>query len=112
MQLVAAFNPEKAYIKRLNSKVRYTDIVVQISNNVRAIDELAKSTASDDRYELFEEFTLGIWLYKRVKDKGYDWERAETLCRCVRDEKWPIPIRLHLSLDQSFIPENVLKYLC
>jgi hypothetical protein len=53
LQLVAAFNPEKAYINRLNSKVRYTDIVVQISNNARAIDELAKSTASDDRYELF-----------------------------------------------------------
>lgn len=109
---VAAFNPEKAHIKRLNSKVRYTDIVVQIPSNAKAIDELPKTTAPDDCYELFEEYTLGIWRYKRVEDKRYDWERAETLCRCVRDEKRPIPIRLHLPLDQSFIPENVLKYLC
>lgn len=112
VESVAAFNPKKAHIKRLNSKVRYTDIVVQIPSNAKAIDELPKTTAPNDCYELFEEYTLGIWRYKRVKDKEYDWERAETLCSCVRDEKQPTPIRLHLSLDQSFIPENVLKYLC
>ncbi|HHL3303686.1 TPA: cell division protein SepF [Bacillus cereus] len=109
---INVFDFEKAHIKKLNSMVRYTDIIVYIPNEAKAIDELPKTTAPEDCYELFEEYTLGIWRYKRVEDKGYDWERAETLCRCVRDEKQPIPIRLHLSLDQSFIPENVLKYLC
>ncbi|MCA1042939.1 cell division protein SepF [Bacillus toyonensis] len=109
---VTAFDIKKANVRRANSKVRYTDIIVQIPSKAKAIDELPKTTAPDDCYELFEEYTLGIWRYKRVEDKEYDWERAETLCRCVRDEKQPIPIRLHLSLDQTFIPKNVLKYLC
>ncbi|HHB2106671.1 TPA: cell division protein SepF, partial [Bacillus cereus] len=46
-----------------------------------------------------------------VEDKNFVWEEAEEICKRARDEKEPIPIRLHLSLEQSFVPENVLQYL-
>lgn len=50
----------------------YTDIIVYIPNEAKVIDELLKATVPDERYELFEEYTLGIWRYKRVEDKGFD----------------------------------------
>lgn len=108
---VTAFDIKKANVRRLNSKVSYADIIVQIPSKAKAIDELPKTTAPDDCYELFEEYTLGIWRYKRVEDKGFDWERAEEFCKYVRDIKESIPIRLHLSVEQLFKPEYVLKYL-
>lgn len=108
---VTVFDIKKANVRRVNSKVRFTDIIVQIPSKAKAIDELPKTTAPDDCYELFEEYTLGIWRHKRVEDKGFDWERAEELCKYVRDIKESIPIRLHLSVEQLFKPEYVLKYL-
>ncbi|MDY0854536.1 cell division protein SepF [Bacillus thuringiensis] len=108
---VVLFNLKKAHIHRLNSKLRYTDVVVQIPRQAKAIDELKPTTAPDERYELFEDYTIGIWRYKRAEDKQFVWEEAETLCKQARDEKKPIPIRLHLSLEQAFVPENVVQYL-
>lgn len=108
---VTAFDTKKADVRRLNSKVRYTDIIVQIPSKAKAIDELPKTTAPDDCYELFEEYTLGIWRYKRVENNQFDWEQAEELCKYTRDIKEPIPIRLNLSVEQLFKPEYVLKYL-
>jgi len=108
---VVSFDVKKAQIHRVNSKLRYTDVVVQIPHQVKAIDELKPTTAPDERYELFEEYAIGIWRYKRAEDKQFIWEEAEETCKRARDEKEPIPIRLHLSLEQSFVPENVLQYL-
>lgn len=108
---VVSFNPKKARVHRLNSKLRFADVVVQIPRQAKAIDELKPTTAPDDCYELFEDYTIGIWRYKRVEDKQFDWEEAEAICKRARDSKEPIPIRLHLSLEQSFIPENVVQYL-
>ena len=107
---VVSFDPKKAHIHRLNSRLRYADVVVQIPRQVKAIDELKPTTAPDERYELFEDYTIGIWRYKRVDDKEFVWEEAE---KCVSKQgmKKPIPIRLHLSLEQSFVPENVVQYL-
>lgn len=111
VESVGAFDPKKAQIHRLNSKLRYTDLVVQIPRQAKAIDELKPTTAPEERYELFEDYAIGIWRYKRAEDKNFVWEEAEEICKRVRDEKEPIPIRLHLSLEQSFVPENVLQYL-
>ncbi|HDR7656441.1 TPA: cell division protein SepF [Bacillus wiedmannii] len=108
---VVSFDPKQAHIHRLNSKLRYADVVVQIPHQAKAIDELKATTAPDERYELFEDYVIGIWRYKRVEDKQFVWEEAEKLCMQARDEKKPIPIRLHLSLEQVFIPENVVQYL-
>ncbi|PHE40068.1 cell division protein SepF [Bacillus pseudomycoides] len=108
---VVAFDPKKAHIHRLNSQVRFADVVVQIPRQAKAIDELKPTTAPDDCYELFEGYTIGIWRYKRAEDKQFDWEEAEELCKRARDKKEPIPIRLHLSLEQEFIPDNVVQYL-
>ncbi|EJQ72142.1 hypothetical protein [Bacillus mycoides] len=108
---VVAFDTEKAHIHRLNSKVRFTDVVVQVPKQVRATDELKPTTAPNDQYELFEEYTIGIWRFKRVEDKQFDWDEAEELCKSARDNKEPISIRLYLSLEQSFIPDNVVEYL-
>ncbi|OOR26168.1 cell division protein SepF [Bacillus cereus] len=96
---VVSFDPKKAHVHRLNSKLRFADVVVQIPRQAKAIDEL------------FEDYTIGIWRYKRVEDKQFDWEEAEEICKRARDSKEPIPIRLHLSLEQSFVPENVVQYL-
>ncbi|PGM89773.1 cell division protein SepF [Bacillus cereus] len=104
---VVSFAPKKAHIHRLNSKLRYANVVVQIPRQAKAIDELKQTTAPDERYELFEDYTIGIWRYKRVEDKQFDWEEAEEICKRARDEKKSIPIRLHLSL----VPENVVRYL-
>ncbi|MBY0015352.1 cell division protein SepF [Bacillus cereus] len=111
VESVVSFDPKKAYIHRLNSKLRYTDVVVQIPRQAKAIDELKPTTAPDERYELFEDYVIGIWRYKRVKDKQFVWEEAEEMCKRARDEKEPIPIRLHLSLELLFVPENVVQYL-
>ncbi|ANP81837.1 cell division protein SepF [Bacillus sp. B25(2016b)] len=108
---VVAFDTEKANIHRLNSKVRFTDVVVQVPKQARATDELKPTTAPDDQYELFEEYTIGIWRFKRVEDKQFDWEEVEELCKSARDNKEPISIRLYLSLEQLFIPDNVVEYL-
>ncbi|EJP90958.1 MULTISPECIES: hypothetical protein [Bacillus] len=108
---VVSFDPKKAHIQRLNSKLRYADVVVQIPRQAKAIDELKPTTAPDERYELFEDYAIGIWRYKRAEDKNFVWEEAEEICKRARDEKEPIPIRLHLSLEQLFVPENVLQYL-
>ncbi len=111
VESVVSFDPKKAHIHRLNSKLRYADMVVQIPREAKAIDELKATTAPDERYELFEDYAMGIWRYKRVEDKNFVWEEAEEICKRARNEKEPIPIRLHLSLEQSFVPENVLQYL-
>ncbi|MED1536194.1 cell division protein SepF [Bacillus pseudomycoides] len=108
---VVSFNSKKAHIHRLNSKLRYADVVVQIPRQAKAIDELKPTTAPDDRYELFEDYAMGIWRYKRAEDKKFDWEEAEELCKQARDSKEAIPIRLHLSLEQGFVPDNVMQYL-
>ncbi|HDR7888379.1 cell division protein SepF [Bacillus toyonensis] len=108
---VVPFDLKKAHIHRLNSKLRYADVVVQIPCQAKAIDELKSTTAPDERYELFEDYTIGIWRYKRVEDKQFVWEEAEEICKRARDSKEPIPIRLHLSLEQLFFPENVVRYL-
>ncbi|WAI24410.1 MAG: cell division protein SepF [Bacillus paranthracis] len=111
VESVLSFDSKKAHIHRLNSKLRYADVVVQIPRQAKAIDELKPTTAPDERYELFEDYAIGIWRYRRVEDKKFAWEEAEEICKRARDEKEPIPIRLHLSLEQSFVPENVLHYL-
>ena len=108
---VVSFDPKKAHVHRLNSKLRFADVVVQIPRQAKAIEELKPTTAPDDRYELFEDYTIGIWRYKRVEDKQFDWEEAEEFCKRARDSKEPISIRLHLSLEQAFVPENVVQYL-
>ncbi|PHA00919.1 cell division protein SepF [Bacillus pseudomycoides] len=108
---VVSFDPKKAHIHRLNSQLRFADVVVQVPRQAKAIDELKPTTAPDDRYELFEEYAIGVWRYKRAEDKQFGWEEAEELCKSARDSKDPIPIRIYLSLEQSFIPENVLQYL-
>ncbi|PGT60339.1 cell division protein SepF [Bacillus cereus] len=111
VESVVSFDPKKAQIHRLNSKLRYTDVVVQIPRQAKAIDELKSTTAPDERYELFEDYAIGIWRYKRAKDKQFVYEKAEEMCKQARDTKKSIPIRLHLSLEQAFIPENVVQYL-
>lgn len=108
---VVSFDSKKAHIHRLNSKLRYADVVVQIPRQAKAIDELKPTTAPDERYELFEDYVIGIWRYKRLEDKEFVWEKAEEMCKRARDEKKPIPIRLHLSIEHSFVPENVVRYL-
>ena len=77
---VVSFDPKKARIQRLNSKLRYADVVVQIPRQAKAIDELKPTTAPDERYELFEDYVIGIWRYKRAEDKQFVWEEAE---KCV-----------------------------
>ncbi|WP_439741127.1 cell division protein SepF [Bacillus pseudomycoides] len=108
---VVAFDPKKAHIHRLNSQVRFTDLVVQIPSQARAVDELKLTTAPSEKYEMFEEYTIGIWRYKRAEDKQFEWEEAEEMCKRARDNKEPVSIRLYLSIEQPFIPENVVQYL-
>lgn len=57
---VVSFDPKEAHIHRLNSKLRYVDVVVQVPRQVKAIDELKPTTAPDERYELFEYYVIGI----------------------------------------------------
>lgn len=106
-----SFDPKKAHIHRLNSRLRFADVIVQIPRQAKAINELKPTTAPDERYELFEDYTIGIWRYKRAEDKQFDWEEAERMCKQARDNKEPISIRIYLSLEQSFVPENVVQYL-
>lgn len=111
MEPVVSFDSKKAHIYRLNSKLRYTDVVVQIPRQVKAIDELKPTTAPDERYELFEDYVMGIWRFKRAENTDFNWEESVELCKRARDNKESIPIRLYLSLEQLFIPESVVRYL-
>ncbi|MCM3736238.1 cell division protein SepF [Bacillus cytotoxicus] len=108
---VSQFDIKRAQVQYANSQVRYTDVMVQIPRRAKAIDELKPTTAYDAKYELFEDYTIRIWRYKRAEDQRFGWEKAEELCRQARDNKQPIPIRLYLSVEQTFIPEDVVQYL-
>lgn len=108
---VVSFDSKKANVHRLNSKLRFTDVVVQIPRQAKAIDGLKATTAPDNRYELFEEYAIGIWRYKQAGDRQFEWEEAEEMCKRARDNKEPVSIRLYLSFEQPFIPENVVQYL-
>ncbi len=54
---VVAFDTEKAHIHRLNSKVRFTDVVVQVPKHVRATDELKPTTAPNELSYTIEQLT-------------------------------------------------------
>ncbi|MCM3735576.1 cell division protein SepF [Bacillus cytotoxicus] len=108
---VTQFDIKRAQVQYANSQVRYTDVIVQIPCRAKAIDELKPTTAYDAKYELFEDYTIGIWRYKRAGNQRFDWDEAEELCRQARDSKQAIPIRLYLSAEQTFIPEDVVQYL-
>lgn len=65
---VVSFDSKKAHIHRLNSKLRYIPVVVQLPRQAKAIDELKSSPLPDERYELFEDYAIGIWRYKRAEN--------------------------------------------
>lgn len=111
VERVYEFNIKRAKVQYSSSQVRYADVIVQVPRGAKAIDELKQTTAYDAKYELFEDYTIGIWRYKRAEDKRFDWEKAEELCKQARDTKQAIPIRLYLSVEQTFIPEDVVQYL-
>ncbi|MDC2864678.1 cell division protein SepF [Bacillus sp. BP-3] len=111
VERVSEFNIKRAKVQYSSSQVRYVDVIVQVPRRVKATDELKQTTTYDEKYELFEDYTIGIWRYKRAEDQRFGWEKAEELCKQARDNKQPIPIRLYLSVEQTFIPEDVVQYL-
>ncbi|MDM5155871.1 cell division protein SepF [Bacillus sp. DX1.1] len=105
---IIQFDVLKASVKRGTGKITYTDVRVQIPNNAKSTDELPRTTNPDDRYETFEDYTMGIWRFQRARDKLFNWETAEELCKAARDHKEVIPVRIHL--ESGFKP-NVVEYM-
>ncbi|MDZ5608439.1 cell division protein SepF [Bacillus pseudomycoides] len=105
---IIKFDVSKAKVKRGTGKVTYADVRVLIPRNAKSTDELPKTTNADDRYEEFEDHTLGIWRYQRAKDKLFKWEAAEELCKAARDHKEVVPVRIYLG--SGFKP-NVVEYM-
>ncbi|MDM5189378.1 cell division protein SepF [Bacillus sp. DX4.1] len=105
---IIQFDVCKANVKRGIGKITYTDVRVQIPKNAKSTDELPRTTKPDEQYEIFEDYTIGIWRFHREQDKLFNWEAAEELCRAARDYKEAIPVRIYLG--SGFKP-NVVEYL-
>lgn len=106
---IMQFDVSKANVKRGTGKITYADVRVLIPRNARSTDELPRTTKADERYEEFEEHAIGIWRYQRERDKLFNWEAAEELCRAARDHKEAIPVRIYFG--SGFCPNNVVEYL-
>lgn len=64
VESVVSFDSKKAHIHRLNSKLRYTDVIVQIPRQAKVIGGLKPTIAPDECYKLVEDYAIGIWRYK------------------------------------------------
>ncbi|WJE54301.1 cell division protein SepF [Bacillus cereus] len=106
---IMQFNVSKAKVKRGTGKITYADVRVLIPREAKGTDELPRTTKASESYEVFEEHTIGVWRYQRARDKSFNWETAEELCKAARDHKEAIPVRVHLGT--GFIPSNVVEYL-
>lgn len=105
---VIQFDVKKASVKRNKNKITYADIRVIIPKNAKCTEELPKTTKQDDRYEMFEQYTMAIWRFQRALDKLFDWESAVELCKAARDRKEVISLRIYLG--SGFNP-NVVEYM-
>ncbi|HDT6575753.1 cell division protein SepF [Bacillus cereus] len=102
------FDASKARVKRGVGKVTYADVRVAIPRHAKSTDELPRTTSPDERYETFEQYTMGIWRFQRAMDKRFQWEAAEELCKAARDKKEIVRIRIYLG--NGFKPD-VVEYL-
>ncbi|WP_144561610.1 cell division protein SepF [Bacillus mycoides] len=105
---IIQFDVSKANVKRGTGRVTYTDVRVLIPKNAKCTDELPRTTKQDDRYELFENYAIGIWRFQRWQDKLFNWEAAEELCKAARDHNEVVPVRIYLG--SGFKP-NVVEYM-
>lgn len=46
---------------------------VQIPKNVKYMYELPNQISPEDRYELFEQYTMAIWHFQCALDKLFNW---------------------------------------
>lgn len=106
---IMQFDVNKARVKRGTGKVTYADVRVLIPRNAKGTDELPRKTNPSESYEIFEEHAIGIWRYQRARDKSFNWDAAEELCKAARDHKEAIPVRIYLG--SGFCPNNVVEYL-
>ncbi|WP_459503052.1 cell division protein SepF [Bacillus sp. C1] len=106
---IMQFDVGKAKVKRGIGRVTYADVRVLIPRNAKGTDELPSTTKADERYEEFENHTLGIWRYQRARDNSFKWDTAEELCKAARDHKEAIPVRIYLG--SGFHPSDVVEYL-
>ncbi|WP_243523710.1 cell division protein SepF [Bacillus pseudomycoides] len=105
---IIQFDVSKANVKRGTGKITYTDVRVLVPKKAKCTDELPRKIEPDDRYELFEDYAMGIWRFQRGRDKLFNWEAAEELCKAARDHKEVIPVRIYLGT--AFKP-NVVEYM-
>lgn len=80
---VVSFDLNKANVHRLNSKLRFVDVVVQIPRQAKAIDELKPTTAPDDRYELFEEYAIGFGVINELRINNLSGKKRK---KCVGEQ--------------------------
>ncbi|HEK9103619.1 TPA: cell division protein SepF [Bacillus pseudomycoides] len=105
---IIRFDVSKANVKKGTGRVAYTDVRVQVPRNAKCTDELPRTTNPDERYEMFEQYAMAIWRFQRGRDKLFNWEAAEELCKAARDKKEAIPVRVYLG--SGFKP-NVVEYM-
>ncbi|MBJ8151331.1 cell division protein SepF [Bacillus cereus] len=105
---ICEFDVMKANVKKGNRRVTYADVRVQVPRNAKGTDELPRTTKQDDRYDIFEQYTMAIWRFQRAVDKFFNWDAAEELCKAARDKKEIIPVRIYLG--SGFKPD-VVEYM-
>ncbi|AFQ14935.1 cell division protein SepF [Bacillus thuringiensis] len=105
---ICEFDVMKANVKRGPGRVTYADVRVRVPKNAKCTDELPRTTKQDDRYDIFEHYTMAIWRFQRAVDKFFNWDAAEELCKAARDKKEIIPVRIYLG--SGFKPD-VVEYM-
>ncbi|WP_460271916.1 cell division protein SepF [Bacillus sp. NEAU-Y102] len=105
---ICQFDVNKANVKRGPGRVTYADVRVHVPKNAKCTDELPRTTKQDDRYDIFEHYTMAIWRFQRSIDKFFNWDAAEELCKAARDKKEIIPVRIYL--ESGFKPD-VVEYM-
>ncbi|MED1564399.1 cell division protein SepF [Bacillus paramycoides] len=105
---ICEFDVRKANMKKGTGRVTYVDVRVRVPKNAKGTDELPRTTKQDDRYDIFEQYTMAIWRFQRTVDKLFNWETAEELCKAARDKKEIIPVRVYLG---SGFKLDVVEYM-
>lgn len=105
---ICQFDVMKANVKRGAGRTTYADVRVQVSKDAKCTDELPRTIKQDDRYDIFEQYTMAIWRFHRAVDNLFNWETAEELCKAARDKKEIISVRVYL--ESGFKPD-VVEYM-
>ncbi|MGE7885373.1 cell division protein SepF [Bacillus sp. NPDC094077] len=109
MEQARPFDISKAHAKHLSGRIGFADVIATVPCNVWSSDELPRSVRQDNHFDMYIDYVTALWRYKREKDKSFDWDEAEEICKAARESQEPQLLRIYF--DSGFKPQYVIEYL-